>query len=143
MIETDLDEQIAVRLFGDEAYGSEPCGPVSYFWNSSVPMEQQDVCVCEWCGKVVEPAKDENGRNHPYHEVPPTAWSTDIRAAWVVVEKMRERGWDVSVERDQESLWCCVFYRGGDMAMKDWNPHVATNESAPMAICEAALKALV
>ena len=66
--------------------------------------------------------------------------STDIAAAWQVVEKMRERGYDTCVsngERPPPNVWEAEIYvypggLGGGCEKAD---------TAPLAICLAALKA--
>lgn len=62
-------------------------------------------------------------------EVPP--YSTDIAAAWGVVEKLRERGFGFSLNDG----WIAWFLAG----RSDWH---ADAETAPHAICLAALKAV-
>jgi hypothetical protein len=66
---------------------------------------------------------------HIGHEVPP--YSTDMSAAWEVVEKMREREGYAGVESNHD-LW--------EASMGPW--YVATAETAPLAICRAALAAI-
>lgn len=63
-----------------------------------------------------------------WHRVP--SYSTDIADAWLVVEKMRERGFVISATPNQQS-WCATF--GADSV---WG------ETAPLAICRAALAAV-
>lgn len=70
--------------------------------------------------------------------------STDIASAMLVVEKMRERGWQVeivsgyktgSLIADNIGIWWVRFINNDD-DMDNWS---AENESLPRAICEAAL----
>jgi hypothetical protein len=65
-------------------------------------------------------------------------YSTDIAEAWRVVEKMREKGWDVMVDTTgyPGEEWRCLMWQG---ERERWIPAAA--QSAPMAICLAALKA--
>lgn len=67
-------------------------------------------------------------------------YSTDIAAAWQVVEKMRERGLNVSITADYgwRAPWECCMYLPG--AREQWP--CADADTAPMAICLAARKAL-
>ena len=68
-------------------------------------------------------------------------YSTDIAAAWQVVEKMRERGWHFLLMVSHESgMAIASFYLGphdrSDLsATEEW-------QNAPRAICRAALKAM-
>jgi hypothetical protein len=58
-------------------------------------------------------------------------YSTNIADAWLVVEKMQEKGWLVSIRNFPK--WTCeiCFY----------DPIIVYAETAPLAICLAALKA--
>lgn len=53
-------------------------------------------------------AKDISDHNHIEHT--PGKWSTSISDSWRVVEKMRERGYTVTIVDD-----ACVFSRGDKM----------------------------
>lgn len=73
------------------------------------------------------------------------AYSTDIAAAWTVVEKMRERGlWAkiTSPFSPEDMTYWCGFT---PMNMTGWNgvpDFKAKADNAPMAICLAALAAV-
>lgn len=63
------------------------------------------------------------------------AYSTDIAAAWLIVEWMRERGWDGDVmwgEGGHDARFTCA----------DGRARRAFAKTAPEAICRAALQAL-
>ena len=60
-------------------------------------------------------------------------YSSDISAAWLVVEKMLERGYWLTLEQNLSDCWQATF---SDEYSAD---HEAT---APLAICRAALSAL-
>ncbi len=69
-------------------------------------------------------------------------YSTDIAAAWKVVEKMRELDWRMLLEN-----WVAVtdayaaFFRPQDRY--NYEKHIGvTDDTAPLAICRAALAAL-
>lgn len=63
----------------------------------------------------------------------PLPLSERIEWAWRVVEKMRERGFGVTVTDNQGGPWACEM----------WNPDVIERaDTAPHAICLAALAAL-
>ena len=60
---------------------------------------------------------------------------TDIKAAWQVVEKMREKGYLVDVEMvTLTKHWACDFFEIGK-----WT---GFGDTAPEAICRAALEAV-
>lgn len=66
-------------------------------------------------------------------------YSTDIVAAWLVVEKMRERGYEPCVEAQSNGQlpgWQCWF---GHML---YDAGYAESDSVPLAICQSALSAL-
>jgi hypothetical protein len=67
-------------------------------------------------------------------------YSTDIAAAWEVAEKLRADGLEISVHNswpyNDGRRWCCDI-----MAHGKWDN--AKAETAPLAICLAALKAIV
>jgi hypothetical protein len=68
---------------------------------------------------------------------PPPSYTTDIAAAWDVVETLNKKGiylWAVGQE-DSFPGWSADFGRNHQSA------HVAWGETAPLAICRAALKA--
>lgn len=68
-------------------------------------------------------------------------YSESIKKAWLVVEKMRERGWDVHLDSlgfDGEE-WRCFFECHDDERGTRAHGDAAT---APLAICTAALNAL-
>ena len=77
-------------------------------------------------------------------------YSTDIAAAWEVVEKLKELDWalEVSVtnklpEGDSETYYCGLL-RGDDNApwREDFRHIQAWAATAPLAICHAALEAV-
>ena len=92
--------------------------------------------------------------DHPNFEQPPHGvepdwdcdpylkpYSTDIAAAWEVVEKMNA-DYDVMVrqQRFKPDVWECYIVRNGPLGPYDrdfWEGRAAT---APLAICHAALK---
>ncbi len=70
------------------------------------------------------------------------SYSTDIAAAWTVVERMRELGWRMLLENwvSSDDAYAAFFhpqdrYRYGN--------HIGvTDDTAPVAICRAALRAV-
>jgi hypothetical protein len=66
-------------------------------------------------------------RVHKWHP------STDIKAAWEVVEKIQEdRGWLIELDNKSQEWYCCVIAD---------HHYVGAGETAPLAICKAALAA--
>lgn len=78
----------------------------------------------------------------PLHGIQPNGslrhYSTDIRAAWLVVERMQRDGNMVSVNASSEDglWWCCIYPFTGAFTETE------AVESAPLAICLAALDAV-
>jgi hypothetical protein len=64
--------------------------------------------------------------------------STSIADAWLVVEEMRRRGWQVDVVTDDPG-WSCWLHRLGGKLGKP--QHYVSADTAPEAICRAALEA--
>jgi hypothetical protein len=75
-------------------------------------------------------------------------YSTDMAAAWTVLEKIRTtldplgREWRQTVSRSG-SKWRCEFELSDDNAGDDTTYYWAEAETAPLAICLAALKAVL
>lgn len=68
-------------------------------------------------------------------EIP--AYSTDIAAAWEVVEKMRVDGFNFQIHNVNEQVnWVALFWKKGTVG----DPYLAVEVFAPHAICLAALK---
>jgi hypothetical protein len=60
-------------------------------------------------------------------------YSTDISAAWEVVEKLRELGWYLAIHSDPKRGYFATIPRADGIQIE--------SETAPHAICLAALKA--
>lgn len=75
----------------------------------------------------------------------PESYSTDIKAAWQVVEKFHKDKWRVDVycpeEHESGIEWRCELAEPYRSPLKDICVNVAA-PTAPLAICLAALKAL-
>jgi len=71
--------------------------------------------------------------------------SSDISAAWDIVQAMEDRGWQLLIfsskgaNREEEKKWAAVFFRQGLLKHLD---HLVTAPSAPLAISRAAYFAL-
>ena len=66
-----------------------------------------------------------------WSELPVPKYSTDIAAAWKVVEKMKNNHWPFYLA-NYDNKWSCQFAKDSSHAISDQVPH---------AICLAALKA--
>lgn len=88
--------------------------------------------ICVRCGYFYcEDCQD--GPAEPCVKAPPR-YSSDIAAAWQVVEKMRERATYMAVER-HPNYWRAVVYDG------NWYFELSEHaDAAPLAICLAALR---
>lgn len=75
----------------------------------------------------------------------PAAYSTEIAAAWLVVEKLRPtHGFWIDGDGDNEDIYNLgyeVDFQHGMPGSPGFSKGTATSDSAPLAICRAALKA--
>lgn len=93
----------------------------------------------DYVGK--KPLSDgQNSRDN--YLIPP--YSTDIAAAWQVVEKMRLLGWRFEIFDTVRHSWWARFGRGEfNHYENEWDEeHIADENSCTLAICLAALKAV-
>lgn len=100
------------------------------FDKSSSVKDDTSTMTCDVCGKVYHSYEDEL-----------SYYSTDIVAAWMVVEKIKESSF--SLYRLDDSHWECeVDSNDGSFLLTSPSVNVfATGNTAPHAICLAALKA--
>ena len=79
------------------------------------------------------------------------AYSTDIAAAWKVVEKLVNSGWCVGLLFDDNGHWALATDGTQNVPLGDGPEDIATTffiekelwcDTAPLAICRAALKAV-
>ena len=111
----EMDAGIARRVFGcDEAKFTDKT-----WW-----------CDCD----IAETHYEQFCYTHP-------KFSTDIAASWLVVEKMHQMDYGVTVHRASlaSSIWEACFYHGS-WSFRWRDPQSA--ETAPLAICRAALDVL-
>lgn len=116
-------------------------------WERMTPRER-DAWVAE---KVMGWTKERTGENVWYepesrlwkpmdHITTLPRFSTDIAAAWKVVEKITKKGFDVSIlVVDGYNIDVGIDLYAGDTLVKRLSHHAPT---APEAICKAALLAL-
>ena len=69
------------------------------------------------------------------------SYSTDIAAAWLVVEHLKSRGWSVRLSNKTVDWcwWCYVYDYRSENAKAE---ATVQEETAPLAICRAALAAV-
>ena len=70
---------------------------------------------------------------------PSVPYSTSIAAAWEVIEQLPTEWW-LEVGRRSDGSWYCEICRGGDVPMAVGPPIRMVADTAPLAICLAALK---
>jgi Phage ABA sandwich domain len=75
----------------------------------------------------------------PNESCEPFEPSTDITAAWLVVEKFDNPHWDISISTWQPGWQCHIEYTGGVIweQVKVWE---ACGKTAMLALCRCALK---
>lgn len=89
------------------------------------------------------PVTNKHGDLRGIYTTPVPAYSTDIRAAWEVVEKMASDGWTLDLQWKGEGR---EFSHTAEASFTRWNGadrqmgH-SFSDTAPTAICLAALKA--
>lgn len=122
----DLDRQVA------QALGYAVCTGVSTYDGSDLPYEV-------W---ITDPARaDEPPLQRQDVTLNPVPYSTDIAAAWTLVEYMRARGWIYTLGDDDENdhgsgKHFAGFYRDGS------GLYESTAETAPLAIARALVAAM-
>jgi hypothetical protein len=84
-------------------------------------------------GPLVDFVRTEEGLKAVYPN-----YSTDIGAAWLVVEKMREQTHFINVEWTDSKWYCRIIWP----PFGEWHQIANSADTAPLAICRAALAAL-
>jgi hypothetical protein len=75
---------------------------------------------------------------------PPDRFSTEMGFAWEVVEKMREKFGSVRIEEGDGNMWLCRIATENPPRSSYWHELVEESaHAAPLAICRAALKAML
>lgn len=137
MSEREIDALIAEKVFGGHSMVSFCCPECggSHFGtgpNGNRRCHDEHDINCRWSGE-------------PGECVP--KYSTDIASAWTVVENMIKSGWNPTANWHDEL--------DGSAGLRQWHACLSKNhhdpdgiwihgygETAPMAICQAALKAV-
>jgi hypothetical protein len=129
----DLDALVAERVFGCKVKWppsiQEP-GISQTEYERRRNLAQEPECGCSPLNADHETLDDEYQSSTPHY-------STDIAAAWQIVEKLRERGHSVSVFSGATGGGHYVELHG----VAGWHGPIK-GDSAPHAICLAALAAL-
>ena len=138
----DIDAEIAEKVMGWTPWGRNAWLKPRHVPSADFPGTTYD----EWDSKGPHPGlrppdgsgvhyfcscAENGGRTDPHVEIPP--FSTDIAAAWMVVERMRELGWFFEVSAECDSQWVAYFDK------ERYASEAA--DTAPLAICRAALRA--
>lgn len=86
--------------------------------------------------------RDSKGIEAARNDLP--AFSTDMAAAWQVVEALQERGWHLTLAHDDyTNKWSAMFWRKtGDMPFDPVAHYIVDDLEPATAICRAALKAV-
>lgn len=131
-----LDRLVAEKVVGDAAmwgFQCPLCGSTHFGTDLSTGLRHcHGDNGCSWRG--------------PPSKAPP-AFSTDIAAAWQVVERFRlwvipdERQWCAGIPRNLSgSIYSADMYGPDDLGVIDGRLELARADTAPLAICLAALK---
>jgi|CXWL01.1.fsa_nt_gi hypothetical protein len=122
-----IDAMIAEHVMGTEKYWAIRWGGSGY---GDFPTYDKAVI------NALKIFGDRRGAIIPYWDEP--CYSTDISAAWLVVEKLRERGWKIELF-GRTDCWCVLFEQGPNHTLQT---AIEDADTAPLAICLAALKAV-
>lgn len=140
----ELDLMVAERVMR-EVEANAPCGDGLTRTISAIGMTLDE---CDVNIRGAYPKRIAQGMKiWPAQYIGP-AYSTDIAAAWQVVEKMRERGYWVDIEPrdydDRTRSWSSKGWRVGILPPNDGPGFYCEEEAetAPHAICLAALAAV-
>lgn len=137
----ELDALVAEKVMGLKVemlpimYDEDYEGQVPRFstaeWEKEMREEAPDWQRESWDsdkGPVVVEGGDRKYVVRPY--------STDIAAAWEVVEKMRKMGWEPTIALQKAHVYAITYDASYDELSRAYAEH------APLAICRAALKAV-
>lgn len=151
----ELDAAIAREVFGITVVGIVPCSrepecgelEVSPHWGDTVERPVAHLGECA-CSELAEEGDDITLGHLALLLNPVPSYSSDIAAAWQVVEKLRSQRIDVMVyqgERDiipedlkdeNDRRWECALWWSVDGDHRETTQY---GDTAPEAICRAAL----
>ena len=131
----EIDKKIAEKVFGLEVRRIKPDWyryEVLCFYEPGYPLMvysfDQNGCNARMYRNGID-ERDGIASTLPF-------WSQDIADAWEVVEHFKKQDYMVSVNVGPEAgWWCCMYPPAGDFIETE------SCESAPLAICRAALQA--
>lgn len=126
-----INKAVAEKIMG-------ACWHENYAYIEATNDDRIPSWICKDCDDFLGFAQFSNTEKPDIHH---TGYSTNIQAAWQVVEKMRDNGWWVDMYCDPTgtALWWFGFSIGSGPSIKY---RKANHTLAPMAICLAALKAI-
>lgn len=137
----EFDAEVARVVFGlTTATYRDVFGDTLYIVDETAVRTSEHSTDASLIGASWERGYDASGQLVEFYGYICPAFSTDIAAAWLVVEKMHALGWYfVLLER-----WLAIFGR------EEWTNNIfyarevpsASADTAPLAICNAALAAL-
>ena len=93
-----------------------------------------DLLRCRYVDGDIQPHA-----GYPAGHISPPHYSTDIAAAWLVVEKMQWWKAENDLSEDGSVMW---HFRVGEPPNHKWYSAEAPRNQEPLAICRAALKAV-
>lgn len=134
----ETNARVAVEVMGLELESRD-----SHTWGKQVDVADYHLGrACGHCGDFWLECCDPEPETPC--ETPVRSYGTDIRAAWEVVEKMASDGWTLDLQWKGEGR---EFSHTAEAYFSRWvdadpQGHHATADTAPMAICLAALQAV-
>jgi len=128
----EMDARVAEEVMGWEWMRQEPGhkyggGSILTKEKCKAHLIQPDYKWIEWCELIPDDGQYPRGMNHSIPH-----YSTDIAAAWEVVEKLDRGPVVIRVTAGPETIVQFIGYGGG-----------ASGPTAPLAICRAALHAVM
>lgn len=127
-----LDCVVASRVMGWRWITSDQPGGHSWFWSAKMAAE----CVADKRG-ACRTVYGKTGRIHPQSTSGVPCYSTDIKAAFDLIEHLRGQGWTLSISANDyiTEPWDVRLFHGDDRRA------IAHGATLPVAICRAALAA--
>ena len=108
-------------------------------------MEGDNSCVVDSDDCLVAELLNRDKKTYPndcehWKAVDPPEYSTDIYAAWEAIETIKQK-WNIYVGTIVNEQWVCVLSCTEEN--NDFISYDSFGENAPLAICRAALKAIL
>ena len=107
-------------------------------------LEGDETCVVDLDDCFVATLLNTEKKTYPndcehWKAVDPPEYSTDIYAAWEAIETIKQK-WNIYVGTIANEQWVCVL---SCTENNDYISYDSFGENAPLAICRAALKAIL